>query len=106
LFEIFENITSVRFFRHNVYTSLFRQAAAQVNTRKKEKQKKEKKHQQSMSGRNLSSNKPSQQESCAIAKMTAQCPHATYMDALKFSGLPDYATIPNIFHGLLFRSKL
>jgi len=29
------------------------------------------------------------QESCAIAKMTAQC--ALYMGALKFSGLPDYA---------------
>jgi len=30
------------------------------------------------------------QESCAIAKMTAQC--APYMGALrKFSGLPDYA---------------
>ena len=30
-----------------------------------------------------------QQESCAIAKMTAQC--ALYMVPLKFSGLPDYA---------------
>jgi len=29
------------------------------------------------------------QESCAIAKMTAQC--ALYMVPLKFSGLPDYA---------------
>jgi len=29
------------------------------------------------------------QESCAIAKMTAQC--ALYMGALKISGLPDYA---------------
>jgi len=49
------------------------------------------------------------QESCAIAKMTAQCPHATYTwmpwnfrDALT----TPIATIPNIFHGLLFRSKL
>ena len=31
----------------------------------------------------------SQQESCAIAKMTAQC--ALYMVPLNFSGLPDYA---------------
>ena len=30
-----------------------------------------------------------EQESCAIAKMTAQC--TLYMVRLKFSGLPDYA---------------
>ena len=30
-----------------------------------------------------------EQESCAIAKMTAQC--ALYMVPLKFLGLPDYA---------------
>ena len=48
-----------------------------------------------------------EQESCAIAKMTAQC--TLYMVRLKFSGLPDYAHgyyIPNIFHGLLFGSTL
>jgi len=46
------------------------------------------------------------QESCAIAKMTAQC--ALYMDALKFSGLPDYAHgyYSQHFHGLLFGSTL
>jgi len=43
------------------------------------------------------------QESCAIAKMAAQC--ALYMGALKISGLPDYAHgyfFPK-FYGLLFR---
>ena len=42
------------------------------------------------------------QESCAIAKMTAQC--ALYMAALKIFGTPwlytPTATTPNIFHGL------
>ena len=49
------------------------------------------------------------QESCAIAKMTAQCPHATYTRMpwnFRDSLTTPIATIPNIFHGLLFRSKL
>jgi len=50
------------------------------------------------------------QESCAIAKMTAQC--ALYMGALKIFGTPcqslttPTAIISNIFHGLLFGSTL
>jgi len=46
------------------------------------------------------------QESCAIAKMTAQC--ALYMGALKIFGTltTPTAIIPNIFHGILFRSTL
>ena len=39
--------------------------------------------------------------------MTAQC--ALYMGAMKIVGTPDYtptATIPNIFHGLMFGSAL
>jgi len=47
----------------------------------------------------LNSNKISKQESCAIAKMTAQC--ALHMGALKIFGTPytSTATIPNIFMG-------
>jgi len=46
------------------------------------------------------------QESCAVAKMTARC--AIYMGALNFRDAltTPMATIPNIFHGLLFRSTL
>jgi len=46
------------------------------------------------------------QESCAVAKMTARC--AIYIGALNFrdSLTTPTATIPNIFHGLLFRSTL
>ena len=47
------------------------------------------------------------QESCAIAKMTAQC--ALYMGALKIFGTPllgPRLLFPNIFHGLLFGSTL
>ena len=45
------------------------------------------------------------QESCAIAKMTAQC--ALYMGALKIFGTPCQSPIiSNIFHGLLFGSTL
>jgi len=49
----------------------------------------------------------SSQDSCAIAKMTAQC--YLYMGALKIvSGLPDYAHsyYSQHFHGFLFRSTL
>ena len=48
-------------------------------------------------------------ESCAIAKMTAQCLHATYTWMpwnFRDSLTTPIATIPNIFYGLLFRSKL
>ena len=51
----------------------------------------------------------SEQETCAIAKMIAQCPHATYTWMpwnFRVSLTTPIATIPNIFHGLLFRSKL
>ena len=46
------------------------------------------------------------QESCAIAKMTAQC--ALHMGALKILGLPDYVHghYSQYLHGLLFRSTL
>jgi len=46
------------------------------------------------------------QESCAVAKMVARC--ALYMGALNFrdSLNTPTATIPNIYHGLLFRSTL
>ena len=45
-------------------------------------------------------------ESCAIAKMTAQC--VLYMVPWKFSGLLDYAHCyySHIFHGLLFWSTI
>ena len=47
-----------------------------------------------------------EQESCAVAKMTARC--AIYMGALNFrdSLTTPTATIHKIFHGLLFRSTL
>jgi len=46
------------------------------------------------------------QESCTVAKMTARC--ALYMGALNFRDCltTPTATIPNIFHRLLFRSTL
>jgi len=48
------------------------------------------------------------QESCAIAKMTAQC--ALYMrgcpENFRDSLTTPTATIPNIFHGILCRSTL
>ena len=49
------------------------------------------------------------QESCAIAKMTAQCAYIWvpeyFLDSLSTLSTPT-TTIPNIFHGLLFRSIL
>ena len=45
----------------------------------------------------------SQQESCAIAKMTAQCtPIRGCPENFRDSLTTPTATIPNIFHGLLF----
>jgi len=54
----------------------------------------------------LMSYQQDQQQSCAIAKMIAQC--APYMGALKIFGTPDYAHgyFPQIFNGLLFRLSL